>query len=190
MNYFTRNKWGAILILLLIILNMATITAFWLLRGDHRMGPVAEPRSNAMEFLIKELAFDSSQKQQLLLLKEDHQQKMREVRRNNKEVKDALFALLKNTDTPDSVIEKAAGASVVYDVQAEIITFKHFQQIRKLCNETQKKKFDSIIEEVLRMLAPGPQGAQPQGPPLRPGGERPEGPPPPRDGQHPPPPEQ
>lgn len=187
MNYFARNKWAAIIILLLVALNVATLASFWLLRD--RPPARGENPSGAMEFLVKELGFDSVQKQKLLLFKQDHRRKMEEVRRKNKEVKEALFELLKNSDTPDSVIEKAAQASVVYDVQTEIITFKHFQQIRGICTEEQKKKFDAVIEQVLHMLAPRPPGAQPQGPPRGPGGEHPDGPPPP-DGQRPPPPPQ
>ena len=186
MNNFARNKWTAIIILLLVALNIATLASFWLLRE----GPPGRGgnQSGAMEFLIKELGFDSIQKQKLLVFKEDHQKKMREVKSKNKEVKEALFDLLKNTDTPDSVIEKAAQASVVYDVQTEIITFKHFQQIRSLCTETQKKKFDEVIDKVLHMMAPPPAGPQQQGPPRGPRGEHPDGPPPPPDGQRPPPP--
>lgn len=186
MNYFARNKWAAIIILLLVALNIATVTSFFLLRS--RPPGRGANQSGAMEFLVKELGFDSMQKQKLMVFKQDHRSKMEEVRRKNKEVKEALFDLLKNTDTPDSVIEKAANASVIYDVQAEIITFKHFQQIRSLCNEEQKKKFDAVIQQVLHMLAPQP-GGPPQGPPRGPGGEHPDGPPPPADGQRPPPPD-
>ena len=188
MNYFARNKWAAIIILLLVALNVATLASFWLLhdrppgRGDNSSG--------TMEFLVKELGFDSVQKQQLMVFKQDHRQKMHEVRRKNKEVKEALFELLKNADTPDSVIEKAAQASVVYDVQIEMITFKHFKQIRGICTDEQKKKFDAVIEQVLHMLAPRPPGAQPQRPPRGPGDEQPDGPPPPHDGQRLPPPKQ
>lgn len=183
MNYFARNKWAAIIILLLVALNIATLTSFFLLRDRQPGGRRGNP-SGAMEFLVKELGLDSVQKQKLMVFKQDHRQKMEEVKRKNKEVKEALFDLLKNTDTPDSVVEKAANASVVYDVQAEIITFKHFQQIRNLCTEEQKKKFDAVIQQVLRMLA-----SQPGGPPRGPGGEHPDGPPPPADGQRPPPPD-
>ncbi len=186
MNYFARNKWAAIIILLLVALNIATLASFFLLR-NRPPGREAN-QSGAMEFLVKELGFDSVQQQKLMVFKQDHRQKMQEVRRKNREVKEALFDLLKNTDTPDSVIEKAANASVVYDVESEIITFKHFQQIRSLCNETQKKKFDAVIQQVLRMLAPQP-GGPPQGPPPGPRGEHPDGPPPPADGQRPPPPD-
>lgn len=188
MNYFARNKWTTIIILLLVALNIATLVSFWLLReGPPRR---AGNQSGAMEFLIKELGFDSIQKQKLLVFKEDHQKKMREVRSKNREVKEALFDLLKNTNTPDSVIEKAAQASVVYDVQTEIITFKHFQQIRSLCTDEQKKKFDEVIDKVLHMMAPSPAGPQPQGPPRGPRGEHPDGPPPPPPGDRQPPPQQ
>lgn len=184
MSYFNRNKWWAIAILLLIVLNVATLTTLWLLK-DTRQGPPRNPTSGVVEFLVKELGFDSVQKRELIQLREKHHQKMMEIRRHNRDAKDAFFELLQKQDTPDSVIEKAATESNKYNKETDILTFHHFQQIRNLCNEEQKKKFSKVIEEVLRMIAP-PPGKQ-QGPPQK-DGERPDGPPPGDDRRGPPPP--
>lgn len=163
MSYFNRNKWWAVLILLLVALNIATLAAFWLLRDKQAVEKVPS-KSPAIEYLVNELGLDSVQKEKLGLLKADHQQKMREIRSRNKAVKDALFSLLKDSTATDSAVAKAARESVVYDVEAELVTFKHFREIRNLCNPEQKKKFDSVIAEVLRMMAPRPGGPN-QGPP-------------------------
>ena len=172
MNYFTKNKWWALAFLLLIILNIATLSALWLLK-DKNMGRGPNPQSGAADFLVKELGFDSIQKQQLQKLREAHQQQMMEVRQGNREVKDAFFDLLKQPGIADTTVERAARKSFVYDEQSEILTFRHFQQIRNLCTEGQKKKFDAVIKEVLRMMAPPKPGME--GPPPR----RRDGPPPP-----------
>ncbi|MEO7530496.1 MAG: hypothetical protein ABIS69_03765 [Sediminibacterium sp.] len=174
MSYFNRNKWWALAFLLLIALNIATLTAFWLLR-DKRPGPMPVAQSGVVEFLSKELGFDSVQKEKLIQLYVAHQEKMQQVRKNNREAKDAFFNLLQKQDTPDSIIEKAAKEAAKYDSETDVLTFHHFQQIRNLCSETQKKKFDSVIQEVLRMIAPRP-GRQQQPPPRREEGI-PDGPP-------------
>lgn len=187
MSYFTRNKTWAIVFLLLIALNVATLATFWLVK-ERRPGPPPVPQSGVVDFLTKELGFDSAQKSELVKLHESHQEKMREVRKHNRDAKDAFFALLQQHDIADSVIEKAAKESAKYDSETDVLTFHHFQQVRNLCNETQKKKFDSVIQQVLRMIGP-PQG-KPQGPPPHRGEDMPDGPPPGDDRRGPPPPPQ
>ncbi|MES2328629.1 MAG: hypothetical protein V4539_03435 [Bacteroidota bacterium] len=189
MSYFTRNKGWAIAFLLLIALNVATLATFWLVR-ERKPGPPPVPRSGVVDFLSNELGFDSVQKQKLVQLDEAHQDKMRDIRKSNRDAKDAFFALLRQHDIPDSVVEKAAKESAKYDSETDVLTFHHFKQVRDLCNETQKKKFDEVIQQVLRMIAP-PQG-KPQGPPPHGGESMHDGPPPGDDrrGAPPPPPQQ
>jgi hypothetical protein len=94
------------------------------------------------------------------------------------------------------MVKQAADKASAVETQLDLLTFKHFQQIRNLCTPTQKAKFDTIIKTVVKMMGPSQQ--RPQGPPPRgmQQGERPngppqldgEGPPPPMDGNGPPPP--
>jgi len=188
MSYFNRNKWLAIAVLLLIAFNVATLIAFWLIR-DRRPGPPPEQRSGVVEFLAKELGFDSMQKQKLAHLHDEHQIKMKEVRENNREAKKVFFDLLQQHDIPDSTLQKAATASAKYDAETDMLTFRHFQKVRDLCTESQKKKFDAVIQQVLRMMAPPPPGDH-QGPPPRRGEGMHDGPPPGGDERRPPPPQQ
>lgn len=177
MSYFNRNKWGTIAFLLLVALNIATLSAFWILR-DKRDGPPPAIRGGVTEFLVKELQLDSVQKEQLLQLVQDHRRQVRDLRRNNREAKDSFFALLKEPQIDDATLANAARNATLPEQMMDIYTFRHFQQVRALCNEVQKRKFDAIIQEVLRMSAPPPPGG--------PGGR--EGHPPPPGEGHPPPP--
>ena len=70
-SFFNKNKWGTIAFILLVILNLATLTAFWVMK-DRRIGMGQEPRSGVVEFLVKELGFDSIQKQKLMGLRDEH----------------------------------------------------------------------------------------------------------------------
>jgi protein CpxP len=185
MSFFNRNKWWAIAFILLVVMNIATLTTFWLLK-QRQDGPGIRPQSGVADFLTNELGFDSLQKQKLIQLRDAHQLEVRELRKGNREVKEAFFELLKQPDISDSVVQASAKKSFQFDVQSELLTFRHFQEIRKLCTDTQKKKFDEIIQEVLRMMAPPPPGrGRPEGPPP-PNGDN--GRPPREDSQQEPPP--
>jgi protein CpxP len=189
MSYFNRNKWWAIAFLLLIAFNVATLIAFWLIR-DKRSGPPPGQGAGVVEFLSKELGFDSVQKEKLAHLHDVHQMKMRELRKNNRDAKNDFFDLLQQENITDSTLQKAAQASTKFEEATDILTFRHFQQVRGLCTEAQKKKFDSVIQEVLRMNAPPPPGAHPGPPPPRRGEGLHDGPPPEADERRPPPPQQ
>ncbi|MDE3251965.1 MAG: periplasmic heavy metal sensor [Bacteroidota bacterium] len=194
MNYFSKNRWVGIALLFLVLLNLGTLTTLWLMR-PNRMGPPAKAGSGVVDFIVQELGFDSAQKKQLILLREEHQQKIREVRRKNRDAKNVFFALLKDSSLSEEALDKAAIASAAYDAETDKLTFLHFREIRKICTPEQQKKFDLVIQEVLRMIAPPPPDGNPPG---GPNGRRREGPPPadrrdgppPGDDHRPPPPEE
>lgn len=194
MNYFSKNKWVGIALLILVLLNLGTLTTLWLTR-PNRPGPPAKADSGVVDFIVQELGFDSAQKRQLILLREEHQQKMRQVRRKNRDAKNVFFELLKDSSISEEALDKAAIASAAFDAETDKLTFLHFKEIRKICTPEQQKKFDLVIQEVLRMIAPPPPDGNPPG---QPNGRKREGPPPPdrRDGpppgegHQPPPPEE
>ena len=73
--------------------------------------------------------------------------------------------------------------------QRDVFTYRHFQKLRAICNNEQKIKFDSIIQQALHQMAPakgrrsgpGQEGMRPgdDDRPPPPGMRRGDGPPPP-----------
>lgn len=175
MNFITKNKWLTVAFVLLILLNVATLTAFWWTKKGYQQEG-RPPQGGAMTFLVKELQLDSLQQEQIKLFREEHRSATREVRRKNREAKETFFSLLEKEGISETEVNEAATVSARYDAELSKITFDHFKKIRSICTISQKEKFDKIIHEVLRMLS-GPQGP----PPPRNGrgaGPHPDGPPP------------
>lgn len=198
MNYFNNNKWWAIAVISLIILNAVTLTTFWIERkSNHDLPPKQENKGGAASYLTKELAFDSMQRLQYDELVVEHRQRTRQIRREVRNAKDAFFELLSDSSCTDDVIKKGALQVSNIEQQLDILTFNHFKKVRTICNAEQKKKFDSIIKNAVQMM--GPQA--PPSPMLRndslrnrnhlnDGEPRPDFPPPPRnDAQREPPPD-
>ena len=163
MNGLSKNKLLTWLVILLLIANAATIAMFWL--GKPKRPPA--PQGTAIDFLIKELNLDAKQQEQFKKLAGEHRETAEKIREQVKEAKDSLFDLVKDPVTPDSVKETRVALVGKRLEQIDLLTLNHFQQVRQLCNPEQQKKFDKIIQQVLRMMAgpkpPGPGG--PQGPP-------------------------
>jgi flagellar motility protein MotE (MotC chaperone) len=186
MNNLIKNKIFSIVIVILLLANIATMIVFWT-KKDKQMLPPHNVKGGVAEFLSTELSFDSTQKLAYATLREEHQEKIKEIREESRNAKDALFDLLKQSSVKDDELQKALNDIAENEKTLDKQTFHHFQKVRALCNDEQKKKFDEVIQQALRMMGPPPGGRR--GGPPPPNGERPQGPPP-MDGEHdrPPPP--
>ena len=120
------------------------------------------PQGQVFEFINHELKLDSNQQESYRKLRDEHQGRQQTIQDSLKNLKDAFFALLQQPEAADSAIEAGAKKITVLEERMELLTFRHFQKLRTICNADQQKKFDTIIQDVLRRMAP-PKNRQ--GPP-------------------------
>ena len=183
MSNFTNNRWFTAVILLLLTANIVTLALLWTNKNkeqhtEEHLPPPQGGGNEVFEFLTHELNLDSVQQQAYSKMRDEHRAGAKLLQDSIRKAKDALFALLKQQNTADSVIavysRKAADAGQALDE----LTFRHFQKLRAICNAAQQEKFDKIIQDALRMMRPPRR----QGPPPPPGMHHPEdgppGPPP------------
>ena len=185
MSTTNKNKWLAIGFVLLIVLNLSTLTALWMM-SNHRPFKRADNRSGSISFLAKELGFDSLQKQQLQQLLSENREKIRQEREKISDAKDALFGLLQKSGVTDSMVQQASNVAALHEQEIDRLTFKAFQRVRNMCQKDQQAKFDNVIMEIIHSFGPPPppgEGRQ-QGPPPPPGQD---GPPEERERRGPPP---
>lgn len=190
MSTVTNNRLLSVIILLLLTANIATLGYLWMHRpGNAQQPPMAPPGGQVFEFITQELQLDSAQQKQYKSLREEHQVGQRPLQDSIRKAKDDFFELLKQPNLTDTEIQQQSSKVSAAEQQLELFTFKHFQKLRAICTAPQQKKFDEIIQDVLRRMAPAkrPQGPPPPGirggmpPPPEgkgPGGEMP---PPPRE---------
>lgn len=161
-----NTKFLKVVIILLLLINISTIAFMWFNKP--------QPKGNIGDFFAKELHFTDKQKEQFAVLRDEHREQRQSLSKENKEKHDAYFNLLKNATVDSVAIKNAISELLKIREKEELGTFIHFQKVRAICDENQKKKFDEIIGEAARMMAPKPprEGQRP------PRGE--DGPPPPR----------
>ena len=178
MNTSGKNKIFTIIVVVLLIANSASMLYFWWNKRDN--GPRQNGPQDAKSFIIKELGLNDEQKLAYQALREEHQKKLRELHESFKDAKEQLFNLLDKENPSDSLVEQASLQTAQIQQQIEMATFDHFKKLKALCNAEQKKKFDSIIREAIRLISP-PLPPAPNGNIQNP-------PPPPVNGNNPPPP--
>lgn len=188
MNYFDKPKIMGLIILALLVLNFGTLSFMWINRPpkpEHeRMhegpGPEhIEHPGHPGEFLIHELKLNDTQQKDFEKLRDEHQKQMKQVFDDIRKNKDELFAMLSNPAADTNKISGLTDNIAKGQKQIELATYDHFKKVRALCDDNQKKKFDEIIGDVLKMMAMQPPGSPP------PDGQK--GPPPPGMEKKPPP---
>ncbi len=178
MDIFTQKRLTFWSIVLLVILNIFTISMLWL--NQNRRPGAPPPRGKArqnhrtLQFLQKELDLTDTQIQQYDQIRKAHNEQTRsliaDIQRLKKELMNEVFA-----EEPDT--SKAMRiTSLISDKQKEIerVTFLHFLELKELCGKEQADKLRGLIDEFFRRNPP-PEGAEP---PPRPGLDRPMGLPP------------
>jgi hypothetical protein len=155
-----NSKFLKIVIVILLVINIGTITFIWLHRPQ---------RNDAVrDFFTNELKFTSKQREQFQLLKNQHCQAKQALKESDKEKHDELLDLLKNPNVDSVTVRKAVDEIMKVKEKEELALFDHFQKVRAICDEKQKQKFDKIIKEGARMMGSSRDG---QGPPPRRDGE-------------------
>ncbi len=180
-------QWATILLLLC---NGALIGLVWFAppRGEGEGGRNNKPH----DLLVREVGLNDVQVSQYDDLVKIHRSETQRLRREGKELRDQLFALLSKPGAkPDTLLARIGQNQQ----QIEQNTYQHFVLVRALCTEPQKEKFDHIINEVLRSMnrnkpprPDGPRNDQQAPPPQNDDDNtRPDGPPP--GDRRPPPPD-
>ena len=169
MNNFTNNRWLSVITLLLLTANIVTLALLWTNKKNEKEQVILQPKpgGQVFEFITHELNLDSAQQIAYEKLREEHQAGVRPLQDSIRNAKNTFFDLLADEKVVDPMIQEFSKRIAELEQQRDVLTFKHFQKLRAICNKEQQTKFDSIIQEVLRSMG-GPK--RPPGPP-RPGME-------------------
>lgn len=163
------------LVILLTLLNISLLISFWLKPNHGRLDKVHEmhkmpsgknDHNGPGEMLIRELQFNPDQVDEFIKLRDEHRKSIRELQVKGHQLRDQFFDQLKMENVNSKNVNQIADSIAANQRSIEITTFHHFQKVRTICSEEQKKIFDDIINEVTKQMGQTP---------MKPG----DGPPPP-----------
>jgi len=168
MKNFTNNPLLSIITLLLLTANIVTLALLWTHKTAEKerremQPPPAGGGGQVFEFVSNKLKLDSAQREAYKKFRDEHQAGQKPLQDSIRKAKDAFFTLLRQANAPDSLIMADSRKTSEAEQQLEILTFRHFQKLRAICNADQQKKFDEIIQDVLRRMAPPRRQGPPPG---------------------------
>lgn len=168
MNYFTNQRLLVWLVIILVILNICTLTTFWVfgkkfhrpLEGKHGAGCIEK-------FLAHELNFSKDQEEKLLQSDRIYFPKIGQLFNNIEEQKmkmsEQIFAPRQDTLFIDSLIRNIG----VKEAEIERLIFYHLKELNSICDKKQQEKLKFIHHELLQFTAP--EGCRMPPPPGSPG---------------------
>ena len=84
-----------------------------------------------------------------------HREKVKTIKDKNRKFHENYFDQLKSISIDSQALQLALDSITSLQRQIEVVTFDHFYQLRAICTDSQKIKYDEIIQDALRMFAPG-----------------------------------
>lgn len=161
MNKF-RTLWIAIIGL--VLMNVGIMLWLWL---SPRMGG----REQQPFFLEKELSFTPEQIESYRQMRREHFDKIKEIRDSVKTKKEALLKQF-TKNLSDEELWKISTDIESINIKVNVMTYKHLQAVYAMCTPEQKKKFDTMINEIAFQMSkpqpPPPRMGEGFGPPPHP----------------------
>jgi len=120
-------------------------------RGKHgRPGPPPHgPGGGPKAMIIHELDFNDTQVNKFEELVKQHRSGMNDLEKKGREIRENYFKLMTSDSLDYKAKENLEAAIAENQKNIDAITFDHFKQVRVLCNDEQKAKFDKMIGEVM-----------------------------------------
>jgi len=157
----SKTKFLTVALILLLVLNAVTLFIVFHMHLGQKQHERHNEESPA-NFIIESLKLDADQQKQFADLRQQHQAFAKNIHEEGKKLHDEYFDLLK-TDNPDKTkVDSIATLMAYHQKELELFTFDHFQKLRAICRDDQKKLFDQTIDEIAKQVGGPPH---PDGPP-------------------------
>jgi hypothetical protein len=141
-----KSKFLLILIAVLLTANIIGLALFFINKSSHKRDNPATERKNAMVgYLKNDIGFSASQLVGYDSLSEQHRRNMVPLFDQLKKEKESRLKYISQYQYADTAIASAVNKTVLQQQMLETKMLMHLKDIRNLCSEEQKIKFDTII---------------------------------------------
>lgn len=146
----TQIKILLIAIIVLLIINIITVFKVWI-KPNHERGCAQgmEQGRGPGRFLPEKLEFNEQQNAQFEILREAHHEAVKAIEDSVRILKNNFFGKISEEKIDTAQLNFLSNVITEKHRQIDILTFWHFKAVYKICNESQKVKFESIIKEGL-----------------------------------------
>ena len=145
-----KTKLLTITVIGLLVLNLATL-GFLFISGPKGHKPPhdrTEGRQMPREIIINRLHFDVNQQKDYDKIIQWHKGEIKRLDSEIREAKIGLYSQLKESQLDLKVKDSLIAVINTNQKQIETTHFKHFEEVKKLCNKDQLEDFNELTEEL------------------------------------------
>ncbi len=159
MDIFKQKRYLILLVVILIIINLATLLMIWLNKPqqplmDRKHLEPEQEIAHIQQLLKDELDFDDAQIEQYLTMRKEQSERVSVIHNEIRQIKKQMFdEVLKNVPQPvlsDSLLKLSQDKMV----ELEELTFQYLLDLKKLCKPEQQDKLKLLIDEFFRQNSP------------------------------------
>lgn len=143
MRNLTQNKWILALLALLLIANISLLLGFYVF-GEGPEGKKPAKEDNFKAFSEK-MHLTPAQDSLMRRMKQEHADRMKPLWEEIRKTKDTLYRQLGDSDGGDSAANVISLRLSALSHEADMRTYRHFQEVRKECTPEQQAIFDTLI---------------------------------------------
>lgn len=152
MTQITRSKWFVVSFAILLATN--SILLFMLFRKSDK--PV-EKKPTVFTQMVKGLDLDSAQQLIFKQRKDSFMKSMKPLWDDIRRSKYELYCQLQDVNAPDSVVRRLADSIGIKTMISEEKQYRHFKELRMLCNAEQQRRFDTLVPQLISRYRKKPQ---------------------------------
>jgi Spy/CpxP family protein refolding chaperone len=154
MNYFTKNKMLFWCVVALAILNVATLTSFWMGRPDAGL--------DGQKIMQEKLAISDEQVQQFEQIRNEHFMRTRPLQDDAHKIRLDLLNETLASEPNQARIKNLFTELENKQSQFEKNLFSHFQELKEACNEQQTEELKKMLRDLIESTRPrGPRHRPP-----------------------------
>jgi protein CpxP len=143
MRNLAQNKWVLGLLALLLVANISLLLGFFVF-GEGPEGRKGAKEDNFKAFSEK-MRLTPAQDTLLRKMKQDHNERMKPLWEEIRKTKDTLYRQLGEANGGDSIANAVSLRLSALNHEADMKTFRHFQEVRNECTPEQRAIFDTLI---------------------------------------------
>ncbi len=159
MNSQQKTKSLITIIIFLLITNIAMLIFFVVVsKPAERRQRIHEP-NGLYNSLQNEVGFSKDQLNQYLALREEQMKKVHPLFNEVRNAKKDFYVLINSGQVSDSLLNADADSIAQKQKNLDMQIFRYFKNVRGICTDSQRQKFDSLMKKVVvRMVGrPGEQ---------------------------------
>jgi Spy/CpxP family protein refolding chaperone len=182
----TKNRWTVWVIVLLVVLNLTALGTVWYthfkrplphtpgrIDRDLRQRDAVQRPGLMMRFLRRELGLTPEQLEQVRALHEQQHLQLQTVHEEMYQCREAMKDILFDPAGDPNALQALARDIGRLQAELEWARFNHFLQIKALCTDQQKERFEALINDIFEQTRPPHPQDMPDHPPFRNGGPQP-----------------